>query len=103
MTPSEIALLLAAFGAFFATMGGGIKWLLAHIDAKTSEAQLQEVTARALLGDRLNEDIRMLRSDIAALRAEKAIFLRRIYQLEGFIHMQPGITIPTMEGWPPND
>ncbi len=101
MTPSDISLILAALGAFLVSIGGGVKWLLAHIDARTSEAQLVEVQARSMLSDRLNDDIRVLRADITSMRAEKAIYLRRIYQLEGFIHQQPGIEIPTMEGWPP--
>lgn len=101
MTPSDISLVLAALGAFLVSIGGGVKWLLAHIDARTSEAQLIEVQARSMLSDRLNDDIRGLRADISLLRSEKAIYLRRIYQLEGFIHQQPGIEIPTMEGWPP--
>ncbi len=96
-----MVLVLAALGAFLVSIGGGVKWLLAHVDARATEAQLVEVQARSMLSERLNDDIRALRTDIALLRSEKAIYLRRIYQLEGFIHSQPGISIPAMEGWPP--
>lgn len=103
MITSDIILILGALGTLLLSFGGGVKWLMAHVDAKTNAAQLVELQARTFMSDRFNEDIRMLRSEIAIMRSEKAIFRKRIYQLERFIHMQPGILIPDMEGWPPND
>ena len=103
MNANDIVLLLSSFGGMVIILGGGVKWLLAHIDSKTLAAQQIESNARALLSDRLNEDIRVLRAEMEVLRREKAIYIRRIYQLENFIHSQPGISIPAMEGWPPND
>lgn len=101
MTAQDIPLLLGAFGTFFLILGGGVKWLLTHLDAKTKEMQLVEEKARSEMSVRLHQEINTLRLEMEKLRNEKSIFLRRVYQLERFIHEQPGINIPLMEGWPP--
>ena len=101
MTPQDLTLLIGAIGAFFAVLGGGAKWLLSHIDTKALASAQREESARSALSERLQQEINGLRADIAKVQAEKAIYLQRIYQLEHFIHLQPGINIPTMEGWPP--
>ena len=101
MTPADITLLIGAIGAFFAVLGGGAKWLLNHIDDKAMESASREESARSALSERLQQEINGLRLDIAKVQAEKSLYLKRIYQLEYFIHMQPGINIPAMEGWPP--
>lgn len=100
---SDLILILGALGTLLLSLGGGVKWLMAHVDAKTSAAQLVESEARALMSRQLHDDIRQLRLELAIVRTEKAIFLRRIYQLERFIHTQPGVDIPEMVGWPPSD
>jgi hypothetical protein len=101
MTPQDTPLILGALGAFFLTLGGGVKWLLTHLDARTKEMQLTEVAARNELSERLHQEINLLRIEIEKMRFEKAIYIRRIYQLEHFIYSQPGADIPSMEGWPP--
>lgn len=85
----------------FIVLGGGVKWLLTLVDAKTMAAQKIESDARTLLSAGLTDDIRKLRDVVDTMQKRESLFLRRIYQLEGFIHTQPGITIPTMDGWPP--
>ena len=101
MTPQDMTLLIGAIGAFFAVLGGGAKWLLSHIDDKALKSSVREEEARSALSKRLQQEIDGLRADIAKVQAEKSLYLKRIYQLEYFIHMQPGINIPVMEGWPP--
>lgn len=101
MILQDITPLITAFGVLLVILGGGMKWLLTHIDAKTEQARLVETEARGLLSERLNEDIRSLRTELDSLRKEKGVFLRRVYQLESFIHALEGIDIPHMEGWPP--
>lgn len=103
MITSDIILILGALGTLLISFGSGVRWLMAHVDAKTNAAQLVESQARALMSQQLHDDIRILRAEVASMRLEKAIFRKRIYQLERFIHLQPGISIPEMEGWPPND
>jgi hypothetical protein len=103
MPINDVVIVLGALGTLLISVGGGLKWLLAHIDTKASAAQQVEASARRLLSDKLNDDIRILRSDIASLRSEKAVYIRRIYQLEGYIHNQPGMSIPVMDGWPPHE
>ena len=103
MTTADLVLIFGSLGALLATFGGGVKWLMAHVDAKTNEARIIESDARTLMHERLAEDIRIVRAEMVELRREKAIFLKRIYQLERFIHLLPGISIPDMEGWPPHD
>ena len=101
MTPQDLTLLIGAIGAFFAVLGGGAKWLLSHIDDKALDSARREESARSALSERLQQEINGLRADIAKVQADKALYLRRIYQLEHFIHMQPGINIPEMKDWPP--
>jgi hypothetical protein len=101
MTPESITLLIGALGGFFVVLGGGAKWLLSHLDAKDQAAALRESEARNELSRRLNDEISLLRKDISRMQTERALYFRRIHQLEGFIHRIPGIDIPAMEGWPP--
>ena len=53
------------------------------------------------LSERLYEELRVLRQELVETQATNRLCLRRIYQLEGFIHKQPGIESPAMDGWPP--
>lgn len=101
MTAQDISILMGAFGALLAILGGGAKWLLAHIDTKTVKFEEKEALARKLLSDRLESEIQSLRADLARVIVEKSLYLRRIYQLENFIHMRKDIDIPSMSGWPP--
>lgn len=101
MTPQDVTLLIGAIGAFFAILGGGAKWLLSHLDAKANESAKREELARSALSLRLQDEIAVLRADLSRMQGEKSLYLKRIYQLEYFIHTQPGINIPNMDGWPP--
>lgn len=101
MTPESVTLLIGALGSFLLVLGGGCKWMLSHLDAKDKASALRESEARNELSKRLNEEITLLRTEISRLQSYQALHVRRIYQLEYFIHTQPGINIPTMEGWPP--
>ena len=98
MTPTE---LLASLSGLIVLFGGGSKWLLAHIAANAATSALKESEARSLLSEHLHNEIRILRIELAEMHIEKKLYLRRIFQLERFIHAQPGIDIPDMEGWPP--
>jgi hypothetical protein len=101
MSATDIQILLASVGVLLVTVGAGTKWLLMYIGAKQAEAALAESTARNELSARLHEEIRVLRVELAGLHTENRVYLRRIFQLEGFIHNYPDITLPDMEGWPP--
>jgi len=105
MSADSITLLLGSFGSLLLVLGGGGKWLLAHLDAKDTASARREAEAREELNTRLQDEIASLRSELLALKQERAaeltLYRRRIYQLESFIHQQPGIDIPSMEGWPP--
>lgn len=101
MGTESIVLLLGALGTFFVVIGGGAKWMLSHLDSKDKASALREAEARTELSLRLNQEIASLRADLVRVQSEKSVFLKRIYQLEFFIHQQPGISIPHMEGWPP--
>lgn len=101
MTPESITLLIGALGGFFVVVGGGAKWMLTHLDSKDKASELREANARDALATRLHEEISLLRTDIAKLQADKQLYMKRIYQLEFFIHSQPGISLPVMTGWPP--
>ena len=101
MTPQEIPVFFGSIGALFVILGGGAKWLLAHIEAIATKSALAEERARAVLSARLFEEIKVLREELTRMQVERNVYIRRIYQLETFIHSQPGIDIPTMSGWPP--
>lgn len=101
MTPESLTLLIGALGSFLVVIGGGAKWMLSHWDAKDKASALRESEARNELSRKLNDEITALRVDLARVQSEKSLYLKRIYQLEYFIHNQPGIDIPKMEGWPP--
>ena len=101
MTAENLVLILGAFGSFLSVLGVGGAWLLNRVDSKAKEAEKDQREAQDELFRRVNAEVEQLRLDLAALRAEKGIYLRRIFQLELFIHQTPGIQIPTMDGWPP--
>lgn len=101
MNAQDIVLLLGAGGALLGVLGGAAKWLVLSIDAKTKASEEREEKARAALSKRLEDEITSLKLEMARLQMEKSLYLRRIYQLEHFIHMQKGIDAPSMEGWPP--
>ena len=75
--------------------------MLSHLDAKDKASALRESEARNELSKLLNEEISLLRVDVAKLQADKGLYMKRIYQLEGFIRLTPGVSIPLMDNWPP--
>lgn len=101
MTAAEVQILIASLVALFGVMGAGAKWMLSHIDSKQLKSELSEERARTDLSNRLHDEIKVLRDQLQRLVADKSLYLRRIYQLESFIHKHPGIDIPEMDGWPP--
>ena len=101
MTPESLTLLIGAMGTFLVALGGGAKWLLSYINSKDIASALRELEARNDLSQRLHEEISSLREALIKGQFEKSLYLKRVYQLEYFIHTHPGISIPTMEGWPP--
>ena len=96
----NIGVLLGSFGGFLVVLGGGVKYLLHYLDAKDVVAELRESQARSELSNRLHDEINDLRKEVSKMRDKELIYLRRIYQLEIFIHQQPNLKIPTLEGWP---
>ena len=101
----EILPIITAFGLLLTTLGGGAGWLLNRIEAKTLAFEKREGEARQALNDRLQVEIKELNDRLNKMQeersAERSLFMQRVYQLERFIHMQPGISVPEMTGWPP--
>ena len=92
--------LITSIGGVLLIFGAGIKWLLNQFNARLEESEKAALKAREALDLRLSTEISALRGQIAAMEVQKMIFLRRIYQLEAFIHRLPGVDIPDMTGWP---
>lgn len=101
MTPQDATLLLGAVGAFFAALGGGAKWLLSYIETKAAASALREEKARTELSARLEYELKSLERRLDKAEQLNRLAINRIYQLEYFIDKQPGLTAPTMSGWPP--
>lgn len=101
MTASEIQILITSLIGLLVVFGGGSKWMLTYIDARQAKSALTESQAREALSAILHEEIRVLRMELATSNANSRLYLRRIYQLESFIHTQLLMPIPAMEGWPP--
>lgn len=101
MSASEIQILIGSIVGLIATLAGGCRWLLTHIEANQVKSNLVEEKARTELSNRLYEEIRVLRAELSTSIRENRVYLRRIYQLEAVIHRQPNLELPVMEGWPP--
>jgi hypothetical protein len=101
MTATDINTFIGSVIIVLATLGGGVQWLLTYIKAAQTEGELAEAKARTELSDRLYEEIRLLRQELANSHEEKRLFMRRIFQLENAIHMQAGMEMPVLAGWPP--
>jgi hypothetical protein len=101
MNASDVNILIGAGVSIAVVVGGGAKWLLMYIDGLQAKSELAETKARGELSGRLYEEIRMLRLELSNAHAEKRLYLRRIFQLESYIHAQPSMKMPEMEGWPP--
>lgn len=101
MTPEHLVAILGAFGSVLSAIGIAGAWMLNRVDANAKASQEKEAEARQQLAAAMQAEITELRSEVAALRSEKGIYLRRIYMLELFITQTPGLQIPEMEGWPP--
>jgi hypothetical protein len=105
MTVQEWPIVAGALAGLLAVFGTGIKWLVGRIDTQQANAAKMESDARMELSARLHEEIRVLRDELTQARKthaeELALYRQRVYQLEHFIHEQPGINIPSAEWWPP--
>ena len=101
MSASEFQVLLGSVGALLLILGGGSKWLLTYINGLQAAASLTQMESLNKLDSRLREEIHELRRELASMHSEKKLMLRRIYQLEACIHVQPNLSLPIMEGWPP--
>lgn len=102
MSASDINLLLTGICAFLAVAGGAVKYLLGRVDEKNKAAAAEQLAARQELTLRLHEEIKDLRAMVSRLQTENALYMRRIFELEAFIHQLPGVaTLPTTPGWPP--
>ena len=101
MTAAEIQILIGSIGGLIVALAAGGKWVLNYIDVVQARAAEVELRAREKLSERLYEELRVLRQELVETQATNRLCLRRIYQLEGFIHKQPGIESPAMDGWPP--
>lgn len=101
MTMTDFNTILMAALAVLAAIGTAGKWLIMYVDGKQAASDLAEAKAMTALSERLHEEIKVLRAELATSHALNRIYLRRIFQLETFIHGQPGINVPVMEGWPP--
>ena len=82
-------------------LAGGTKWLLTHIEALQIKASLLESASREKLADRLHDEIRALRKELEGSQATSRLYLKRIYQLEAFIHKHFDVDLPDLDGWPP--
>ncbi len=101
MTVDQIPALFGAIGGLLVIVGSGVRWLLGRFEAKLKESEKVARESREALDKRLSQEIHMLRNQINLMELQKNLFMRRIYQLEGFIHRLPGIDLPEMKDWPP--
>jgi cell division protein FtsB len=99
---TDVNIIIMSALAVLTAIGGAGKWLLIRIDNKQAASDSAEAEARKALEDRLNEEIKALRAELEHSHALNRLYLTRIFQLEAFIHAQPGIDLPDMQGWPPN-
>lgn len=91
---------ITAIGGVLLIFGAGIKWLLGQFKARLAESEKAASEARQALDLRLSAEISGLRSQVNVMEVQRIVFLKRIYQLEAFIHKLPGVEIPDMTGWP---
>ena len=103
MSANDINVIIGAFVMAAGIIGAGIKWLLTYIDGQQSKAELIESCARTDLSNRLYDEIKLLRIELTNSHKEKQLYLRRILQLEAYIHNQQNLIMPKMDGWPPID
>ena len=101
MNAADIQIVATALCGLLVAMGGGASWVIKHIDAKQARSEVAQSIARDALSLRLHEEISSLRVELARMHTENKLYLRRILQLEAFIHTHPGLRAPAMEGWPP--
>lgn len=101
MTADQWPALLVSLGGLLAVIGTGIKWLLGRFEKRLQDSERAARDAREALDKRLSAEIHMLRNQINVMELQKNLFMKRIYQLEGFIHKMPGVSLPDMNGWPP--
>lgn len=99
---AHVAPIITAIAGLIVAFWTGAKWLLTHIEKLQAQAALTNVKSQSELSVRLHEEIAALRLEINLMHSEKRLYLRRIFQLESFIHNHPGVNIPVMADWPPN-
>ena len=106
--PTDLAAILTASALLLGTVGVGIKWLLIRFEVRIGVGETAAKEARQKLEDRFSADIDRLGKELTEVRLTlireqklNAVYIRRIYQLENYIHSVPGLTIPTMTDWPP--
>lgn len=105
MNAQEVSTVVGSLAAFAAVLGGGIKFLLARVDEKNRQAAAEQLQARTDLQNRLNEEIRDLRTMVNRLQSENAVYMRRVFALEAFIqtHLPNHPHLPETPGWPPRE
>jgi predicted RNase H-like nuclease (RuvC/YqgF family) len=103
----QLLTLLGLLGAGFLTIGKAIQWYVDRLDKKaqldrTAEAELRKKIEESFEHriDNLEREVNDQKIIIAALHAEKLVYLRRIYQLEAYVQSNK-LSVPMMEGWPP--
>lgn len=105
MTAQDISIILGSAVTALSIVGGGIKYLLAMVDDKNRQAAAEQLQARQELTLRLHEEIRDLRAMVVRLQSDNALYLRRIFALEAYIHSLPEnkTPLPDTPGWPPEN
>lgn len=102
MTVSDINLLLTGLCGLLVVVGGAVKYMLGRVDEKNKAAASEQLAARQELTLRLHEEIKDLRGMVTKLQSENALYMRRIFALEAYIHQMPGVQeLPKTPGWPP--
>lgn len=103
----QLLTLLGLLGAGFLTIGKAIQWYVDRLDKQAQADREAEGLLRKKIEDSFEHRINNLEKEvedqkiiIAALHAEKLVYLRRIYQLEAYVQLNK-LDVPGMEGWPP--
>lgn len=102
MTAQDLNVVLGSAFSVLAIIGGGIKYLLARVDEKNRHAAAEQLQARQELTARLHVEISDLRAVVSRLQSENAVYMRRVYALEGYLQTIPGVQLPETPGWPPH-
>lgn len=101
MSATDIQIFLASIGGLLVILAGGTKWLLTHIETLQMRASMVEAASREKLADRLHDEIRALRRELEDSQTTSRLYLKRIHQLEAFVHRHFDVELPELDGWPP--